>query len=240
MNKDVVTLDDLARKAGVAHDRLAEWTKAKLLKPDGFGDGKAPLFAAGSLERVAFIQRLSDLGYGTEEIQKIIKKVGLPRDERGRKRPPDKDRFLTVGNLAERSGVSPRTIKHWEDKGIIEPDMRTEGGFRLYSESYVFLCKLIRDLQLFGYTLDEVKAVSDDVRTLLAIEADPESFPRTEVEKKLEAMLEAIQALLDKMKLLEEGIERWEDLLKKKRKDILALKAKNRKRGKAAKEASDG
>ena len=240
MNKDVLTLDDLARKAGVSSERLGEWTKAKLLRPDGFTDGKAPLFAAGSLGRVALIRRLADLGYGTEEVLKIIKKVGLPRDERGRKPAPDKDRFLTVGNLAERSGVSPRTIKHWEDKGIIEPDMRTEGGFRLYSEAYVFLCQLIRDLQLFGYTLEEVKAVSDDVRTLLAIEADPDSFPRAEVEKKLEVMLEAIRALFGKMKLLREGIERWEDLLKKKKKDILALQAKNRKREKAAKEASDG
>ena len=240
MNKDVLTLDDLARKAGVSPERLAEWTKAKLLKPDGFTDAKAPLFAAGSLDRVAHILRLADLGYGTDEVLKIIKKVGLPRDGRGRKPAPGKDRFLTVGVLAERSGVSPRTIKHWEDKGIIEPDMRTEGGFRLYPESYVFLCQLIRDLQLFGYALEEVKAVSDDVRTLLAIEADPESFPRAEVEKKLEAMLQAIQALFDKMKLLEEGIERWKDLLKKKKKDILALKAKNRKRSKAAKEASDG
>jgi len=177
MNKDVLTLDDLARKAGVSSDRLAEWTKAKLLKPDGFGDGKVPLFAAGSTDRVALILRLANLGYGTEEVLKIIKKVGLPRDGRGRKPAPGKDRFLTVGNLAERSGVSPRTIKHWEDKGIIEPDMRTDGGFRLYPESYVFLCQLIRDLQLFGYSLEEVKAVSDDVRTLLAIEADPESFP---------------------------------------------------------------
>jgi len=240
MNKDVLTLDDLARKAGVSPERLSEWTKAKLLKPDGFTDGKAPLFAAGSLDRVAHILRLADLGYGTDEVLKIIKKVGLPRDGRGRKPAPGKDRFLTVGNLAERSGVSPRTIKHWEDKGIIEPDMRTEGGFRLYPESYVFLCQLIRDLQLFGYSLEDVKAVSDDVRTLLAIEADPEAFARADVEKKLEAMLEAIQALFDKMKLLEEGIERWKDLLKKKKKDILALKGKNRKRGKAAKEASDG
>ena len=240
MNKDVLTLDDLARKAGVSSDRLAEWTKAKLLKPDGFGDGKVPLFAAGSTDRVALILRLANLGYGTEEVLKIIKKVGLPRDGRGRKPAPGKDRFLTVGNLAERSGVSPRTIKHWEDKGIIEPDMRTDGGFRLYPESYVFLCQLIRDLQLFGYSLEEVKAVSDDVRTLLAIEADPESFPRAEVERKLEAMLEAIQALFDKMKLLGEGIERWQDLLKKKKKVILARKAKNRKRSKAAKEASNG
>ena len=240
MNKDVLTLDDLAGKAGVPADRLAEWTKAKLLKPDGFTGDKVPLFASGSLERVALVRSLADLGYGTEEVLKIIKKVGLPRDGHGRKRSPDKDHFLTVGNLAERSGVSPRTIKHWEDKGIIEPDMRTEGGFRLYSESYVFLCQLIRDLQLFGYTLEEVKAVSDDVRTFLAIEAEPDSFPKAEVEKRLAAMLEAIQALFDKMKLLEDGVERWQDLLKKKKKDILALQAKNSKRGKEAREASDG
>ena len=240
MNKDVLSLDDLAREAGVPASSLSAWVKAKLVKPAGFGDNKAPLFAAAGLDRVALIKRLSDLGYGTEEVLKIVKKVGLPRDERGRKRAPGKDRFLTVGNLAERSGVSPRTIKHWEDKGIIEPDMRTEGGFRLYSDSYVFLCQLIRDLQLFGYTLEEIKAVSDDVRTLLAIEAEPDSFPQAEVDKRLAAMLEAIQALFDKMRLLEAGIGRWEDLLKKKKKDILALQARNRKKGKGAKEASDG
>jgi DNA-binding transcriptional MerR regulator len=203
MSNDVLSLEDLALKAGVPAARLAEWSKAKLLKPDGFSDEKAPLFAPGSLDRVAHIRRLADLGYGTDEIAKIVKKVGLPREDRGRKKGAEKSKFLTVGNLAERSGVSPRTIKHWEDKGIIGPDMRTEGGFRLYPESYVFLCQLIRDLQLFGYSLEEVKAVSDDVRTLLAIEADPESFARADVEKKLEAMLEAIQALFDKMKLLE-------------------------------------
>jgi DNA-binding transcriptional MerR regulator len=238
MNKDVMPIEDLARESGVPSESLAEWTKVKLLKPAGFADGKVPLFHAAGLDRVAHIKRLADLGYGTEEILKIIKKVGLPRDGHGHKKAPDKDRFLTVGNLAERSGVSPRTIKHWEDKGIIEPDMRTEGGFRLYSESYLFLCQLIRDLQLFGYTLEEIKAVSDDVRTLLAIEAEPDAFPQAEVEKKLAAMLEAIKGLLEKMKLLEEGIERWQDLLKKKKKDILALQSKNRKRRKAAKEAS--
>jgi len=239
MNKDVLNLDDLARKAGLPADRLAEWTKAKLLKPDGFTDGKAPLFAAGSLDRVVLVERLAELGYGTEEILKIVKKVGLPRDEKGRKRATDKGRFLTIGNLAERSGLSPRTIKHWEDKGIIEPDMRSEGGFRLYAESYIFLCQLIRDLQLFGYTLEEIKAVSDDVRTLLAIEAEPEAFPPAEVERRLAAMPEAIDALFDKMKLLEEGIERWQDLLKKKKKDILTLLAKNKKREKTAKKAGD-
>ncbi|MGD1008854.1 MAG: MerR family transcriptional regulator [Candidatus Aminicenantales bacterium] len=237
MSQDLFAAEDLARKTGVSEEAIAEWVKAKLLRPAGFADDRTPLFPAGILDRVARVRKLAEIGYGLEEIQKIIKKVGLPQDGRGRKEILEKDRFLTVGNLAEQSGVSPRTIKHWEDKGIIEPDMRTEGGFRLYSGSYIFICELVRDLQLFGYTLKEIKGVSDDVRALLAIQDDLDAFPEAEVEAKLGAMLRAIQTFFDKMALLKGGIGRWEDILKKKRKDIYALQEKNRKREKAAKAA---
>jgi DNA-binding transcriptional MerR regulator len=235
MNKDVLTLQDLAAKAGLPAERVAEWVKVKLVRPDGYGENKEPLFSPAGLERVAHVERLADLGYGPDEILKIVKKVGLPREGRGRKKAVGKDRFLTVGSLAERSGVSPRTIKHWEDKGIIAPDMRTEGGFRLYSESYIFLCQLIRDLQLFGYSLEEIKAVSNDVRTLLSIEEDLDAHAPAEVEKRLAAMLEAIRGLYDRMTLIEEGVERWRDQLKKKKKDILALQSRNAKRAKPGK-----
>jgi DNA-binding transcriptional MerR regulator len=234
MNKDVFTLGDLALKAGVSPESLETWTKAKLVRPAGYADDKTPLYAPEALDRIARIRKLEDLGYGLEAIQKIVRKVGLPAGggEKGKKKP-QKDPYLTVGSLAERSGVSPRTIKHWEDKGIIEPDMRTEGGFRLYPDSYVFLCQLIRDLQLFGYTLEEIKDVSGEVRDFLSIEAGFAAFPRADVEAKLEAMLGRIQALRDRMSLLKEGIDRWEDLLKKKRKDVQALRARNRKRPEA-------
>ncbi|MEN6311257.1 MAG: MerR family transcriptional regulator [Acidobacteriota bacterium] len=235
MNQDILTSQDLARRAGVAEDVLDGWIKAKLLRPAGFADDQTPLFPVGALERVGQVRKLAELGYSLENIQKIIKKVGLPQDGDGRKEVLEKDRLLTVGNLAEQSGVSPRTIKHWEDKGIIEPDMRTEGGFRLYSGSYVLICQLIRDLQLFGYTLEEIKVVSDDVRTLLAIQDDIGAFSKAEVDAKLDGLLQAIQALFDKMDMLKKGVERWEDLLKKRKKDIHGLKSKNEKRGKAAK-----
>jgi DNA-binding transcriptional MerR regulator len=228
MDKALLTRDDFLAGAGLAPETLDEWLTGKLLKPAGFTDDKSPLFAADALDRAAHIRKLTELGYGPEEILKIVKKVGLPGKEKPAKSGPD--RFLTVGDLAERSGVSPRTIKHWEEKGIIEPDMRTEGGFRLYSEGYVFLCKLIRDLQLFGYTLEEIKDISDHFRDFLAIEDDPEALPKSIVEAKLDTMLKEIQKLFERMKLLGEGIDRWKDLLKKKKKDILSLRAKNQKR----------
>jgi DNA-binding transcriptional MerR regulator len=230
MDKDIFTGEDLLGKTGVTADSLDGWLKAKLVRPAGYADDQTPLFTAESVDRVAQIRKLEELGYGIEEIQKIIRKIGLPASRTGRKESRKKTPYLTVGNLAERSEVSPRTIKHWEDKGIIVPDMRTEGGFRLYSESYVFLCKLIRDLQLFGYTLEEIKEVSDAVREFLSIEAAPEKYPPAEIEAKLAAMLLRIGHFHEKMKLIREGVGRWEDLLKKKRKEIEASMNRNRKR----------
>jgi DNA-binding transcriptional MerR regulator len=181
-------------------------------------------------QRVAAIQKLAELGYETGEVQKILKKIGLPKAAEEKRRLKGSDRYLTVGDLAERVGLSPRTIKHWEDKGIIEPDMRSEGGFRLYSNGYVYVCELVRDLQLFGYALEEIKEISDSVRTFLAIREDLESFPPQEVSAKLEAMLKGIDVLFEKMGQFRKGIKRWEDLLKKKRKEISEVRARNQRR----------
>ncbi len=230
MNKNIFTREELISKAGVSEDVLGRWIKERLVRPAGFTDDRTPLFSEETMARLENILKLQELGYGPEEIQKIIKKIGLPRTPPKQADNNEVDQYLTVGSLAERAGVSPRTIKHWEDKGIIEPDMRSAGGFRLYSKGYVYLCKLIQDLQLFGYTLEEIKAASDYFRDFLAFQERLESFDEVEVAPKLEAMLDGIQALSDKMKLFREGMERWEDLMKKKKKEILNLREKNQKR----------
>jgi DNA-binding transcriptional MerR regulator len=231
-DKTVFTRDEFLSKFNLLETSLREWEKLKLLRPVGYTDDKLPLYSDDMQERVKHIQRLNDLGYGLDEIQKIIKKVGLPKAVEEKKNSGDSEKYLTVGDLAMRVGLSPRTIKHWEDKGIIEPDMRSEGGFRLYSGIYVYLCELIRDLQLFGYTLEEIKEFSDYFRSFLAFQNDLEAFSKDDVSRKLEAMLQEIKLLFDKMTLLEKGIERWENLLKEKKKEVLNLKKRNDKRGK--------
>lgn len=239
MNNRVYTSDEFAARFDIPEAALREWEKLKLLKPVGFTDEKVPLYAEDMLEKLKHIQSLENLGYGPEEIQRIIKKVGLPGSGEKKGKDAAHDRYLTVGDLAERVGLSARTIKHWEDKGIIEPDMRTEGGFRLYSKVYVYLCELIRDLQLFGYTLEEIKKISDDFRDFLALKDKLEARSKDEVERKLDGMLVEIKNLHDKINLFKEGIERWEDLLKKKKKEVLNLKHKNQKRGKKEEIAAD-
>jgi len=230
LNKDLFTSQQFLAGLGLSRRTLEEWLRLKLLKPEGYTEDQAPLFSESSRQRAAHIQNLVSLGYGLGEIQKIIKKVGIPKENHKKHERKPQEKYLTVGSLAEQSNISPRTIKHWEDKGIITPDMRSEGGFRLYPKVYVYLCQLIKDLQLFGYTLEEIKAFSDYFRDFLTIQENMKSLSRQEVAGKLEIMLREIRVFSDKMKLFKEGIRRWETLLKKKKKEILALEAKNKKR----------
>jgi DNA-binding transcriptional MerR regulator len=230
MNKKILNRDEFIARFKLEAASLREWEKARLLKPAGFTDEKIPLFSEEMGERAGAIQKLTELGYKIEEIQKILKKVGLPSQVEKKRQLEDPAQYLTVGDLAEKVGLSPRTIKHWEDKGIIEPDMRSEGGFRLYSGGYVYLCELVRDLQLFGYTLEEIKKISDYFRYFLGLQENLVAFPKSEVSSQLDAMLTEIKVLFDKMGLLQKGIRRWEDLMKKKRKEILDLKNRNQKR----------
>ncbi|MGB9006454.1 MAG: MerR family transcriptional regulator [Candidatus Aminicenantales bacterium] len=230
MEKDVFTQKELLTRFGLARDNLVEWTRLKLVRPEGYTDGQEPLFSEAAGQRIVHIQKLMALGYRHDEIQKIFKKVGVPVEKHNKQERKSKEKYLTVGSLAEQSNLSPRTIKHWEDKGIIEPDMRSEGGFRLYAKVYVYLCQLIKDLQLFGYTLEEIKDISGYFRDFLALQSDMGSFSGREAASKLETMLKAIKAFNDKMSLFKEGISRWDGLLKKKRKEIMILKQKNEKR----------
>lgn len=230
MNKHILTRDEFIARFKLEGASLREWEKARLVRPAGYTDEKIPLYSEEMSGRAAAIQKLTELGYEIEEIQRILKKVGLPKKVETKSRPEEPAQYLTVGDLAEKVGLSPRTIKHWEDKGIIEPDMRSEGGFRLYSGGYVYLCELVRDLQLFGYSLEEIKKISDYFRYFLAIQENLDAFPKAEVSSMLDAMYTEIKILFDKMGLLQKGIRRWEDLMKKKRKEILDLKNRNQKR----------
>lgn len=230
MKKVVLTREEIKIHLDITEDVLNEWEKIKLLKPDGVTKNKLPFYSKHTVENGINIKNLLDLGYLLPDVQRIIRKVGLPKLGTVLKEPAHLNEFLTVGDLAERVGVSPRAIKHWEDKGIIEPDMRSEGGFRLYSENYIYLCQLIRDLQLFGYSLEEIKKNSHHFRDFLSIKASLKIHSKEETEKKLNEMLQKIHVFFEKMELFKEGMERWEGLLKKKKKEIMSLRTRNRKR----------
>jgi len=239
MQKIIYERGELIRRAEISEKTLNEWEKMKLLSPDGTTNGTTPFYYKDTFEKILHIKKFLDLGYSLEDVRKIIKKVGLPKTSKSPEEKGDVSKFLTVGELAEKVGVSVRTIKHWEDKGIIGPDMRSEGGFRLYSDGYLYLCKLIKDLQLFGYSLEEIKTISDLFRDFLCIKDNLNTYSQKQTSEKLNDMLEKIQQLFERINLFREGIERWEELMKKKKKEIMSLSTKNQKRAKLKEKNSD-
>jgi len=230
MAQKIYLLGEILNKTEISPEILAEWEKAKLIGPSGYSDDKEPFYSDISFSRCLHIKNLSELGYSLDDIKKIIKKVGLPAKEEEKTSGGKTEKYLTVGMLADKIGVSTRTIKHWEEKGIIDSEMRTEGGFRLYTEDFVLIGNLIKDLQIFGYSLDEIKNVEDSYKELLSLQNNIDAQSKEEASHKIENILEAMAGLYEKMKLLKEGISRWEDLLKKKKKEIQELKNKNLKR----------
>lgn len=129
MNNNVFSFDELIERTSVPPESLHLWEQEKLLIPLGHGENNEPFYGNDQLDRALHIQKLQELGYNLEEIRKIIRKVGLPSTKESSPISAKGSQYLTVGNLAERIGTSPRTIKHWEEKGIIEPDMRSQGDF---------------------------------------------------------------------------------------------------------------
>lgn len=63
---------------------------------------------------------------------------------------------LSIGELAKRTGVSTRTIRYYEELGILPTPERTIGGTRRYPREYVFYVEGARNLKQLGFGLDEI------------------------------------------------------------------------------------
>ncbi|HAJ33209.1 MAG TPA: hypothetical protein DCK79_07525 [Candidatus Atribacteria bacterium] len=71
------------------------------------------------------------------------------------------EKFIQIGELAKKTKVTPRTIKHYENKGLLKPFKKTQGGFRLYQNDKVKLVERIRRLKKAGFSLREVKEMEE-------------------------------------------------------------------------------
>jgi DNA-binding transcriptional MerR regulator len=71
------------------------------------------------------------------------------------------DGHLQIGEVAERTGLSLRTVRYYEEQGLVTPETRTEGGFRLYTDEHVERLLLIRSMKPLGFTVQEMRELLD-------------------------------------------------------------------------------
>ncbi|MDP2313646.1 MAG: MerR family transcriptional regulator [Pseudomonadota bacterium] len=64
---------------------------------------------------------------------------------------------MKIGELSEKSGRTDRTLRFYEELGLLVPASRTKGGFRLYDGSALVRIHWISRLQELGFSLPEIK-----------------------------------------------------------------------------------
>jgi MerR family transcriptional regulator, copper efflux regulator len=224
----ILSRDEFLVQAGLSPDDLERWTGRGLLRPAGRTEGDAPFFTPAQLETVRKIKTLGELGYDEAGILAIVKKVGLPQAENTD--PAVRGRLRTVGELAELCGINARTVKHWEDKELLAPDARSEGGFRLYGDASVLRCRRIQDLQNLGYTLEQIRgdrALLEDAAALgRALAESPDDAT-------LEAMGERNAQLRTRLDAVRSSAKRFDEQLRRHEKLHATLVSQQNRRRKA-------
>src|SRR6266545_1743083 len=71
-----------------------------------------------------------------------------------------RDGLMTVGELARRTGMSPKAIREFEGLGLIYSAGRSEANYRLFDESAIWCVQLISNLRSLGLTIKEIQQLA--------------------------------------------------------------------------------
>ncbi|HEX5397025.1 MAG TPA: MerR family transcriptional regulator [Candidatus Limnocylindria bacterium] len=74
----------------------------------------------------------------------------------------DRNETLTVGDVARLSGVTVRTLHHYDEIGLLSAGARTDAGYRRYSDTDLDRLQQILFYRELGFGLDEIKTVLED------------------------------------------------------------------------------
>ena len=89
---------------------------------------------------------------------------------------------MHIGELAEKTGLSLRTIRHYDEVGLLKPTGRTDGGFRLYTHGDFIRLMLIRRMKPLGFPLEEMTDLLRVIDTL----SDSDTMADPDVRRELD------------------------------------------------------
>jgi DNA-binding transcriptional MerR regulator len=110
-----------------------------------------------------------------------------------------------VGELAQRTGLTIRTLHHYDEIGLLKPSGHTESGHRLYTEGDVARLQQILSLRQLGFALDEIRGCLDQP------DFSPLQLVRTHLAR-LHQQIELQQQLIARLQTLARLFERAEEV----------------------------
>jgi len=119
-----------------------------------------------------------------------------------------KDQAKLIGSVAKDSGIPIKTIRYYDELGLLKTSGRTEGGYRLFSADVLSRLKFIKRAQSLGLSLSEIKE-------FLEVH-DQGNLPCDHIKVKLEDKVADIDRQIRQLQLLKQELEGllsgWETL----------------------------
>ena len=109
-----------------------------------------------------------------------------------------------IGELAKLANVTPDTIRYYEKQQMIDHEVRTEGGFRLYTDNDLQRLRFIRYARQLGFALDSI-------RELLSIRIDPAHHTCQESKSIVQARLDEVEARIQELQTMQRSLQRLND-----------------------------
>ena len=110
----------------------------------------------------------------------------------------------TIGRVAELSGVAAKTIRYYEDVGLLPPAQRSRNGYRVYDDRTVHVLRFIHRARGLGFSINEIEDLlqlwNDKRRKSAHVKALAQGHIAAIEHKvaQLEAMRATLQALVDR------------------------------------------
>ncbi len=116
------------------------------------------------------------------------------------------DEFMQISDLAKALRITTRTIRLYEQMGLVEPPKRTEGGIRVYEKADIKRFKFVLKLKALGLSLQEMKELAD----LYTQEQLPVKIMPRLVEL-LDSHLKNIRSRINQLQSLEKDIAEYKN-----------------------------
>lgn len=129
-----------------------------------------------------------------------------------------------IGEAAARVGLSLRTVRYYEEVGLVVPSGRTDGGFRLYTDDDIDRLGLVKQMKPLEFSLEEMRDLLD-VRDAIA-DRKTGSRRRAELSGRLSMYAAAAQERCDALRSQLDAVESFAATLKAEAKSSSRAKAR--------------